>query len=138
MSTLASEYVGRGISSTAAASLLHIPRCTLYRTPVHLPSRKGRRYSEITLRKTVDGAFVYLSNGQVVEEMKELLSREFVCYGYKKVAKHLQREGFMINRKKVRRLMAWNSSTVLQTSCVPLSFLILMLPISPIPLSWNA
>ena len=109
MSTLASEYVGRGISSTAAARLLHIPRCVLYRTPVQSPSRKGRRYSEITLRRTGDDSFAYLSNGQVVDEMKELLSREFVCYGYKKVTKHLQREGFMINRKKVRRLMAENS-----------------------------
>jgi hypothetical protein len=31
-----------------------------------------------------------------------------------------------------------DSSTVLQTGCVALSFLILTLPILPVPLSWNA
>jgi len=108
MSALASEYIGRGVGPTAAAGLLHIPRCALYRTPVQPPSGKGRRYSEATLRRTGDHAFAYLINEQVVEEMKALLSKEFVCYGYKKVTKHLQREGFVINRKEVRRLMAWN------------------------------
>ena len=42
---------------------------------------------------------------QVLEEIRELLSREFVCYGYRKVTKHLQRSGYRINRKKVFRLM---------------------------------
>ncbi len=108
MSALASEYIGRGLGPTVAAGLLHIPRCALYRTPVQPPSGNGRRYSEVTLRRTENSAFAYLTNEQVVEEMKALLSKEFVCYGYKKVTKHLQREGFVINRKKVRRLMAWN------------------------------
>ena len=34
---------------------------------------------------------------------------EFVCYGYKKTAKQLNRTGYMINRKKVRRLMDENN-----------------------------
>ena len=106
---LAEEYIDKAIPVTVAARMLHLPRCILYRTSSQSPSLPGRRCSEITLRRIGDGAFAYLSNGQVVDEMKELLSREFVCYGYKKVTKHLQREGFMINRKKVLRLMAENS-----------------------------
>ncbi len=41
--------------------------------------------------------------------MEHLLSREFVCYGYRKVTKHLQHTGFSINRKKVFRLMSEHS-----------------------------
>ncbi|MCL4480981.1 MAG: hypothetical protein M1113_05815 [Candidatus Thermoplasmatota archaeon] len=50
MSTLASEYMGRGVGPTVAAGLLHIPRCTptehLYNS---LPGREGgilKSYSE--------------------------------------------------------------------------------------------
>jgi putative transposase len=39
----------------------------------------------------------------------DLLSREFVCYGYKKVTKHLQRSGYIINRKKVFRILKENN-----------------------------
>jgi putative transposase len=42
----------------------------------------------------------------IVNEMEKLLSREFICYGYKKTTKHLNRLGYKTNRKKVRRLMA--------------------------------
>ena len=39
----------------------------------------------------------------------DLLGREFVCYGYRKVCKYLQRSGYIINRKKVFRLMKENN-----------------------------
>ena len=45
----------------------------------------------------------------MVDEMEKLLSREFVCYGYKKTAKQLNRLGYDINRKKVRRLKSENN-----------------------------
>ncbi len=41
--------------------------------------------------------------------MEELFSREFVCYGYKKKAKQLNRLGYIVNGKKVRRLMSENN-----------------------------
>jgi len=42
----------------------------------------------------------------VKNDIKDLLSREFVCYGYKKVAKFLKKNlGYIINPKKVYRLM---------------------------------
>lgn len=47
-------------------------------------------------------------NTSVVEVIEDLLSSEFVCYGYKKVTKYLQHSGYRINRKKVRRLMREN------------------------------
>ena len=42
----------------------------------------------------------------VKNDIKYLLSKEFVCYGYKKVAKYLKKYyGYIINSKKVYRLM---------------------------------
>jgi hypothetical protein len=38
------------------------------------------RYSRITPKGTGDDGLAYLTNEQVVEEMKALLSSEFVCY----------------------------------------------------------
>jgi len=50
-----------------------------------------------------------VDNSVIVDEIEYLLSKEFVCYGYKKTAKHLNRLGYIINRKKGRRLMAENN-----------------------------
>ena len=108
MTTIAAEYIGRGIGASEASRMLHIPRCSLYRRSVRLESSRGRRPSSLTLR--MDGkTAVVLSNTDVVTEIKRLLSREFVCYGYHKVTKHLQHAGFSINKKKVFRLMSEHS-----------------------------
>ncbi len=108
MKVLAQEYVAKGVPVTAALRLLHLPRSSFYSVPVASPSGSGRAESTLTLRRNVDTT-VYISNQQVVEEIRALLAQEFVCYGYKKMTKHLQRDGFVINRKKVRRLMAENN-----------------------------
>ena len=52
---------------------------------------------------------IIVDNSIVANEMGILLSKEFVCYGYKKTAKQLIRYGYVINRKKVRRLMGENN-----------------------------
>lgn len=53
---------------------------------------------------TDDGQLI--SNEQVVEQISDLLSEEFVDYGYLKVTHWLRkRKGYIINKKKVYRLM---------------------------------
>ncbi|QRF76486.1 putative transposase OrfB [Thermoplasmatales archaeon] len=107
---LASEYINSGLRISSVAEMLHIPRCSFYRNNEanEEPSKKGRDNSTFTSRK--DGSeTIIVDNSTVLEEMEELLSREFVCYGYKKTAKYLNRQGYIINRKKVRRLMAENN-----------------------------
>ena len=61
----------------------------------------GRKPSTHTFTDT--GSVV--SNQQVIIRIKELLREEFICYGYEKVTSHLRDEGFLINAKKVYRLM---------------------------------
>ena len=108
MSALAVEYVARGVPVTEALHMLHVPRSSFYSTHELAPSKAGRGDSAVTMRIKGEET-VFLPNETVVEEMKAVLSQEFVCYGYKKMARQLKRDGFVINRKKVLRLMAENS-----------------------------
>ena len=70
--------------------------------------KRGRHNSLFTIKR--DGnETIMVDNSIVVDEMEKLLSKEFVCYGYKKTAKQLNRNGYEINRKNVRRLMSENN-----------------------------
>ena len=108
---LAGEYIGKGLGISDVASLFHIPRCSFYGnngSNENPESRKGRDNSSFTLRKDGDETTI-VDNSIIINEIEKLLSREFICYGYKKTAKQLKRIGYEINRKKVRRLMAENN-----------------------------
>lgn len=65
------------------------------------PGSRGKRASAVTF----DTSGRCYSNVEIMHMVCEYLNREFVDYGYVKVAKWLQRKGFIINRKKVLRLM---------------------------------
>ena len=69
--------------------------------------RRGRKVPGRTMKVTATG-IMEVPDEQVLSDMVELLSREFVCYGYKKVTKYLQHSGYRINRKKVFRIMKEN------------------------------
>jgi putative transposase len=87
--------------------LLKIPGSAHYHTHPSLQIRRGRKVSLTTEKITASG-ITAVSDEQILEVIKDLLSREFVCYGYKKVTKHLQRCGYVINRKKVFRILKEN------------------------------
>ena len=46
-----------------------------------------------------------VSDEEIVREIEELLSGKFVLYGYRKVTAAVRRKGYVINHKKVYRLM---------------------------------
>lgn len=75
------------------------PRSSYYYKPSNNP--KGIAPSTSTTRR--DGTTV--SNAAVVEEIKKVLSGEFVCYGYQNVTAELKAMDYIINHKKVYRLM---------------------------------
>lgn len=68
------------------------------------PGKPGRKPSETTLK--TDGSVV--SNHDVVEEIKNILGIEFLCYGYVPITDELFDRGYLINHKKVYRLMREN------------------------------
>ena len=97
---------------------------------VEIKSKRGRKVSEFTNRVINIGkdnnnnssnssnssnsnkdssnkeVIISVPDTVVKDDIKYLLSKEFVCYGYKKVAKYLKKYyGYIINSKKVYRLM---------------------------------
>jgi len=70
-----------------------------------LAGKPGAKPSLYT--KMLDGKVVV--NEEVIGSIKKLLSEEFVCYGYKKVSASLKQLKYLINDKKVYRLMDENN-----------------------------
>ena len=92
-------------------NILHISRCSFYQNCGFSEEpllRKGTHNSSFTLRKDGD-EIISFDNSITVNEREKLLSREFVCYGCKKTTKQLNRYGYKINKKNVRRLMSENN-----------------------------
>jgi transposase InsO family protein len=81
---------------------VNFPRSSYYYKPTN--NRKGIPASTTTTKR--DGTIV--SNHEVVEEIKKVVSGEFVCYGYQNVTVSLKNQDFIINHKKVYRLMDEN------------------------------
>ena len=80
-----------------------LPRSSFYCKPTG-----GKRGMNPSIQTAIiDGTVV--PNTQVVDKIRSILSGEFVCYGYHKVTMQLKQEDFIINRKKVYRLMDENS-----------------------------
>lgn len=96
---MAATFLARGASKSFVLSQVGLPRSTYHYRPRE--GRRGRRPPGHTLR--MDASAV--PDSCVVAEIRELLSRDFVRYGYIKVSHHLRNEGYVINKKKVYRLM---------------------------------
>jgi hypothetical protein len=62
---------------------------------------RGRKPSEMTV--TQDGELV--ENTVILKDVETILQQEFCCYGYKNVWDELKEKGYIINHKKVYRLM---------------------------------
>jgi len=69
-----------------------------------LLGKPGAKPSVYTKKK--DGTIVV--NETVITAIKELLNEEFVCYGYQKITASLKQLDYIINGKKVYRLMDEN------------------------------
>ena len=78
---------------------LTFPRSNYYYTPSD--GKRGFKPSMFTLK--ADGSNI--SNTMVVEEIRCILGGEFVCYGYRKMSIELKNRQYVINHKKVYRLM---------------------------------
>jgi transposase InsO family protein len=89
-----------GYPAFKVLAILNLPRSSYYYKP-----RLGRKGNKpTTSTPVISGGWV--SNEQIVAEIKDLLCQEFVDYGYKKVRWWLYRQkGYLIGYKKVYRLM---------------------------------
>ncbi len=71
------------------------------------PSDGKRGFTPSLTTLKTDGSCV--NNTVVVDEIKSILSGEFVCYGYQKVTVVLKNKAYIINHKKVYRMMDENN-----------------------------
>jgi transposase InsO family protein len=81
---------------------MELPLSSFHYKP--LVGKPGAKPSTFT--KLQDGTVVL--NEAVIVAIKSLLNEEFVCYGYQKVTVALQELAYIINEKKVYRLMDEN------------------------------
>jgi len=92
-----------GLSVSTACRTLTLSRSTYYNhQKLHVPHRRGRplthrTFNEITKTNVPDEL--------LLREIEEILSRKFTLYGYRKTTAALKRRGYLINHKKVYRLM---------------------------------
>lgn len=102
---ISQEFIGQGIGVSAVLKVTGVPKSSYYdsvRIIIPIPERRGRKGSIYTYK--VNGEKV--SNDVVIANIHEILSQEFVDYGYLKVTHWLRQEkGYIINPKKVYRLM---------------------------------
>jgi len=96
---IVNRHIQKGMKAATAAQIAGFSRSSYYyksngRTP-------GRRPTAYTLKK--DGTKV--KNSVVVEAVKEIIRPDFIDYGYEKVTAELHKMQYIINRKKVYRLM---------------------------------
>lgn len=87
------------ISLKSLCQWVQLPLSSYHYKP--LEGKPGAKPSSYT--RMVNGKMVL--NEDIVTTIKELLGKEFVCYGYKKVTASLRESNFIINDKKVYRLM---------------------------------
>ncbi len=96
------EYIGEGNKVRKVLSMVDISKSTYYYRAVE--GRRGR----IPDRYVMNRGGQLFSEQTVIEEIRHLLSQEFVNYGYIKVSRYLKDQGYIINKKRVYRIMKEN------------------------------
>ena len=92
-------YVSRGMSVAKAALIAGMSKSSYYYKPSG--GKPGRRPGQFTMLR----GWGKVSNALVMDCIEKILSVEFMENGYKKVAMELKDRGYVINKKKVYRLM---------------------------------
>jgi putative transposase len=67
-------------------------------------NKPGRKPTELTVFKNE-----IVNEQRVLSSVRSLLDHEFLSYGYFKISKQLQMDGYVINKKKVYRIMKTNA-----------------------------
>ncbi len=93
------RHIYRGLNAQRAITLAGFSKSIYYYKPNG--HKKGKKPSGKTL--TVAGDLI--DNKEVINQIKKIIESDFIDYGYDKVTYLLKEKGYIINRKKVYRLM---------------------------------
>ncbi len=93
------EYLSQ-VKAKELCAWLQLPRSVFYYCP-----KEGKRGMAPSTHTTMqDGSRV--SNESVSAAIRQILNQEFVNYGYEKITVSLRNQNYIINKKKVYRLMS--------------------------------
>ena len=95
-------YIGQGLGRDRVLELIGISKHQYYYRPKTF--KRGKKKTSFTFKETGEGK-VQCSNKDVVEKIKEVQKDPDTDYGYRKMTFQLRILGFIINHKKVYRLM---------------------------------
>jgi transposase InsO family protein len=99
-------YISQGLKSRRAIAAAGLTKHQYYHQPKD--GKAGRKPSEHT-QVLEDGQLIMKDNSEVVSQIKAIKSDPDMNYGYEKTTAALQQAGYIINDKKVYRLMKTNS-----------------------------
>lgn len=92
------DMVGRGMSTEKALTIAAVPRSSYYYKSTG--KRKGKEPSSCTMKNGI-----CVEDSLVVEAINQMLGQDFIDYGYIRTTEALKQQGYLINKKKVYRLM---------------------------------
>ena len=99
------KYVALGLKRAQVWAITGLTRHQFYHKPTD--GKRGRKKSESTL-KVADTGLIAVENAVVVDQIKEVHKDPDLRCGYKRMCAMLMLFGYIINKKKVQRLMAEN------------------------------
>ncbi|NCP85513.1 MAG: transposase [Bacteroidetes bacterium] len=99
---LVRSYMAQGLTRNKALSICKISKNQFYYKETG--GKRGRKRSKTSMQ-LVNGVEIEKSNHLVVEFIKSIFENPKIDYGYRKITSELQLSGFVINHKKVYRLM---------------------------------
>lgn len=91
-------FIERGYMKKEVCKSLQLRRGVIYY--LNKDNKPGRKPTTVTLFKSE-----MVAEQRVLTSVKGLLDHEFLSYGYFKISKQLNIDGFVINKKKVYRIM---------------------------------
>jgi putative transposase len=103
---IATDFIHQGFATRKVLSVLSLSPSSYYQSCKANTVKKAKGIKPSNITYTHQG--VSVANQVVVSQIKALLAKEFVDYGYFKVY-HYLRQDYYINHKKVYRLMKENN-----------------------------
>ena len=94
--------IEKGYQKKIVCKELQIQRSVVYY--LQKENKPGRKASTVTMYKNE-----LVTEQTVLTNVKSILDHEFLSYGYFKISKQLKIDGFVINKKKVYRIMKSNN-----------------------------
>lgn len=96
------KIVSEGMTVAKALSMAEIPRSSYYYKSNG--KRKGKKPLGFSLKEGIK-----VTDKVVINDIKDIVGEDFIDYGYERTTHALRKEGYLINKKKVYRLMKENN-----------------------------